>query len=52
MILGRFEELMTVALSFCNRIFGSISTLHFFLKIEATYSIAQIVKSGCNLIAT
>ena len=32
--------------------FDPISTLNlFFLKNEATYSIAQIFKSGCNLIA-
>ena len=31
-----------------NRIFGSISTLIFMLKIEANIGIARIIKSGCN----
>ena len=38
-------------LSRFNRYFRFYLNFDLLLKIEATYSIAQIIKSGCNLIA-
>ena len=56
LVVGQFGwpafVLIFVTVAFCNnsnnRTFGSISILKF--KIEATYNIAWIILSGCNLI--